>query len=170
MPATYEPIASTTLGSAAATISFSSIPGTFTDLVVVLFTGTTHGDNEVMQLTFNSDTASNYSMTRLYGNGSSAVSDRFSSQTSIDAGFMPQANPGICIINVMSYANTNVNKTCLISAETINSTNTSANRRIVIREVGLWRSTSAITSMTFDFASGNFQSGSTASLYGIKAA
>ena len=59
MPATYEPIASTTLGSAAATISFSSIPGTFTDLVVVLFTGTTHGDNEVMQLTFKSDTASN---------------------------------------------------------------------------------------------------------------
>jgi hypothetical protein len=170
MSRTYEPIASTTLGSATATISFTSIPSTYTDLVVVLFTGTTHGDNEVMQLTFNSDTGSNYSMTRLYGNGSSAVSDRFSSQTYIDAGFMPQANPGICIINVMSYANTSVNKTCLISAETINSTNTSANRRIVIREVGLWRSTSAITSMTFDFASGNFQSGSTAALYGIKAA
>ncbi len=62
MPATYEPLATTTLGSAASSVTFSSISGSYTDLVVV-FSGTAGGGNSNLILTFNSDTGSNYSWT-----------------------------------------------------------------------------------------------------------
>jgi len=61
MPATYEPIATTTLGSAAATITFSSIPATYTDLVIVFAGTATANLNPLMS--FNSDSGTNYSTT-----------------------------------------------------------------------------------------------------------
>jgi hypothetical protein len=79
MPAgnTYEAIATQTLGSAAASVTFSSIPGTYTDLVLVVAgTLTTGTENIVMQ--FNGDTGSNYSVTSLLGDGSTASSFRSS--------------------------------------------------------------------------------------------
>lgn len=160
MPATYEPIASQTLGSNAASITFSDISGSFTDLVLVL-NGTNTNDNNYL-LRLNGDTGSNYSTTRLGADSSGAWSDRASNATSITLSNGTHTNRGLLILNVMSYSNTNVNKTVL-NQSAIGTTG-------VGRQVGLWRSTAAVTSVTILVASNNIASGTTASLFGIKAA
>ena len=162
MPATYEPIATTTLSSAAASITFSSIPGTYTDLVI----STTILDNASSDdffLRLNSDTASNYSLTRLYGDGTSATSGRSTSQTSIivNATGTSTTIPHFYLINIFSYAGT-TNKTVLIDG--IEDENGIG---YVLRKVGLYRNTAAITSASLTMVSGNFKTGTTATLYGI---
>ena len=77
---TYVAIATNTLGSAAASVTFSSIPGTYTDLVIVTQAISATADN--VGIRFNSDSGSNYSQTWLSGNGTSAISSRYSSSTS----------------------------------------------------------------------------------------
>ena len=72
MASTYEPIATTTLGSAASSITFSSIPATYTDLrLVLVHTPSASTGNAQMQ--FNSDTATNYSYTYRQRIGSGGV-------------------------------------------------------------------------------------------------
>lgn len=163
MAVTYEPIASTTLGSAATSVTFSSIPGTYTDLVLVAFMKESSGTTYT-SLRLNGDTGTNFSTTDLYGSGGSAISTRQSNQSVIANG---QSSTGgsytATIINLMSYANTNVFKTTL--AATVNPA------VLVLRSVGLWRSTSAITSVTLLTSTADtWVAGSTFSLYGIKAA
>ena len=164
MPRTYEPIASQTLGSGASTVTFSSIPGTFTDLIIVsdFIMSAASGDGPSMR--FNSDTGSNYSSTLLYGDSGGAASARSSSASAMT--YVLNANTssrGLSSIQVLSYANTNVYKTVLAGY--------SFGTTVVARTVGLWRSTSAITSITLaDLTPDNFATGSTFALYGIKAA
>lgn len=169
MASTYEPIATTTLGSANSTITFSSIPSTYTDLKLV-FTNTVSvaGSNYILR--FNSDTASNYSLTYLDGNGTSASSGRNTSQTYIylTTSISPSTTiPAFITCDVFSYANTSVYKTSLIniSLDKNGSGNTTS-------MVGLWRSTSAINSITLFVSStpNTFNAGTTATLYGIRAA
>ena len=82
MAATYEPIATTTLGSAASSITFNSIPATYTDLRVVLVGTTTATAN--CWLTFNSDGATNYSDTFLYSNQKSKISPTIKMAAAVD--------------------------------------------------------------------------------------
>jgi len=167
MPATYEPIATTTLGSAAATITFSSISSAYTDLrlVVFLLKDSATSTNS-LDIRFNSDTGSNYSSTFLRGDGSTADSFRYTSDTNIDCGeTTPTTTIGHLItVDIFGYAGS-TNKTCLIT------TSADANGSgQVSRGVGLWRSTSAINtvSMAANFTSGaNMGTGTTATLYGI---
>jgi hypothetical protein len=170
MPITYEPIATTTLGSAASSVTFSSISGSYTDLVLVIRTQVS-ATTAYINLQFNNDTASNYSCTRIYGNGSTVASDRFSSRPEIDAGFMPGADgngQGTIIANVMNYSNATTYKTSLIRWETEQGASGS---KYTVAEVGLWRSTAAITTINLSVNGGtNFNSGSTFTLYGIKSA
>ena len=167
MPATYEPIATTTLGSAAATITFSSIPGTYTDLRLVYVGTNTVGGNYV-GITLNGSTSSIYSYTRLLGSGSAASSFRQTSQTEFR--FIAQFNgqsttiPTMGITDIFSYAGSS-NKTLL--HENSNDQNGAGD---VIRYAGLFQSTSAITSVTLTASAGNHAIGTTATLYGIKAA
>ena len=169
MARTYEPIASTTLGSASGTISFDNIAATWTDLVLVLNFGVASA-GPTIRFRFNDDTGSNYSFTYLTGTGSSALSNRASSNSSGAFGLSSQgsstAQDNIVIAHIMSYANTNVYKTAL-------GMGVSPGRE-VDRVVTLWSSTSAITKVTVSpgatFPSQNFNSGATAALYGIKAA
>jgi len=162
MPRTYEPIASQTLGSNAANIEFTSISGNYTDLVLIV-QGKAITSDSGWRIRFNSDTGSNYSTTEVYGNGSSAVSGRLTSVTGMPIGWAETANTNMTIVQIQSYANTSVNKTALSAY--------SAPASFVGRVVGLWRSTSAITTITLYLNSGNnLASGTTASLYGIKAA
>ena len=171
MPRTYEPIASQTLGSSASTISFSSIPATYTDLRLILSHLHTSTVVQSAGIQFNSDTGSNYSTTYLDGNGSAAISGRLSSETSLVISYRPSASapndiPVVAIVDIQSYANTNVNKTAL----TAQSSHFSSGG-FVSRYVGLWRSTSAINAITImNRGGGSFLSGTTAALYGIKAA
>lgn len=157
MPATYEPIATTTLTSNQSTISFTSIPGTYTDLVII-FRGI-ESTNDFNFLRFNGDTGSNYSHTEIYGDGSSAQSGRGSNRTTMFFG-RGQTDPNNKILNVMNYANTTTYKTT-ISRNNSDSTGAFAN---------LWRSTSAITSIEFSRGGGTYNTGTTVTLYGIKAA
>ncbi len=163
MPATYEPIATTTLGSAAATITFSSIPATYTDLVLVV-TGlfTSSGGNS--RIRFNGDTGTTYSNTRLQGDGTSASSNRSTSQTFLRLDYDGNSStvPNMTRTNIFSYAGS-TNKTCLIeSSEDKNGSGST------VRTVGLWRDTSAITSIEVLMSSSTFAIGTTATLYGIK--
>jgi hypothetical protein len=164
MPRTYEPIASQTLGSASASVTFSSIASTWTDLRLVIVGGIASGASEnIVCLRFNSDTGANYSDTHLWGNGSSPQNGRSTNTTFTRLWRVAIGGQSVITTDIMSYANSNVFKTVL-----------SANANpaeSVWRVVGLWRSTSAITSVTVLENSGNnFSSGSTFSIYGIKAA
>ena len=164
MPATYEPIATTTLGSAAADITFSSISASYTDLRVVLV-ATANSGSQRIHWRFNSDTGSNYSNTILLGDGASATSVRSTSQTSIRSANANtlSTNPSVTIIDIFSYAGS-TNKTCLIASSS--DQNGSGN---VARTVGLWRNTTTITSVSAspEFGGGDFAAGTTATLYGI---
>ena len=88
MTATYEKIATTPLGSAAATVTFSSIPATYTDLVLICNPISTATSGAYMNMTYNSDTASNYSYTWMRGNGSTAASGRGSNSNYIYIHYM----------------------------------------------------------------------------------
>ena len=162
MASTYTPIATQTLGSATTTVTFSSIPTTYTDLVIVLSTKLASTASTYMN--FNGDTSGNYSLTRIYGNGTSAVSDRIgTSLTGIDVQYIGSGDGNVTTINIMNYSNATTYKTSLTRWNTAGSTG------YVGANVNLWRSTSAITSIVFS-NSVNFSIGSTFTLYGIKAA
>ena len=161
--ATYEPIATTTLSSAQSSVTFSSISGTYTDLVVVI-DGTTASTFTQLQVRTNGDTGSNYSTTYLWGTGSAAVSDRDSniSTGGMNAGFLGTGQ-GNNTFHIQNYSNSTTYKTVLARSSV------PGNR--VAATVNLWRSTAAITSLRFNLISGeNFASGSTFTLYGILAA
>jgi hypothetical protein len=168
MPATYEPIATTTLGSAAASITFSSIPATYTDISIV-FVGIESGVTQISKrIYFNGDTGTNYSATKLGGQGSSAYSAnntndgglRFASDQNGDAS---GTIPVFTTFDIFSYAGS-TNKTTLIA--TSSDQNGSG---YVQRTVGLWRNTAAITEIRFGFNSAaTWAAGTTATLYGIK--
>ena len=158
---TYTPIATTTLGSAAASYTFSSIPSTYTDLVVV-FNGTA-ASTTALGIQFNSDTGTNYSCTVLRGTGTGADSYRASSQTLISVDHTVTSTDGVAIINIMNYANSTTYKTVL--------TRNGAATSYVQTEVGLWRSTSAINTIKLSAVDGTgFNTGTSFSLYGIASA
>ena len=165
MTATYEKIATTTLGSNAANITFSSISSAYTDLVIILNGAFTTA--ETIGVQFNSDTGSNYSSTILAGNGSSASSGRNTNQTGLTVGTNGYWTTSIIansILNIQNYSNTTTYKTILSR-----SNNTSVGLDAI---VGLWRNTAAINAIKlYGFYSGHsFITGTTATLYGIKAA
>ena len=162
MPATYEPIATTTLGSATATISFTSISASYTDIRVVLV-GSHETTATTLRMQVNSDTGTNYSYTELIGDGATATSSRGTSSSRINCGNANFNNtqPSLITVDWFSYAGS-TNKTCLVTASQDRNGSGS-----VLRTVGLWRSTSAITSVQLFPASGNFATGTTATLYGI---
>lgn len=165
MPATFEPIATTTLGSSATNIEFTSIPNTYTDLRIRLV-GTGSGDSTYVR--FNGDTATNYSNTNLYGQGTVAASARDTSQAFInisDGSSTMFTTPCFFTLDIFSYAGS-TNKTVLSTFSNDNNGSGEVNRA-----VGLWRSTSAITTVRLYMSgTGTFSTGTTATLFGIKAA
>jgi hypothetical protein len=163
--ATYEPIATQTLGSASSTITFSSISGSYTDLVLVAtFTQSTAGQSA--RIVLNGDTATNYSLTEIRGNGTSAASSRGSSMSNGYYGYYSDGStsvPTVAIVSLMNYANTTTYKTWL--------SRSGASDRATEALVGLWRSTSAITTIALSIDAGaTYSTGSTFTLYGIAAA
>ena len=165
---TYTPIATTTLGSAASSYTFSSIPGTYTDLVLVVSgkysTGTTGTTTVQIQVGNTSlDTGANYSIVYLNGSGSAATSGVVGGTTSSGIGELENnsGNPGTVIAQYCNYANTTTYKTMLARANTSGSW--------VQVMVNLWRSTAAINTIKV-FSTATFGIGTTFTLYGILAA
>lgn len=162
---TYTPIASQILSSAASSVTFSNIPQTYTDLVLVCSPAQTTQDEGDLNFRFNSDTGSNYSYTRLSGTGSSAASSRATNSSFIrfenngyPSNILGNSNQ---IVQVMNYSNATTYKTALGRA---NSAETGLEA-----SVSLWRNTAAITSITCFMNVGTLKSGSTFNLYGIDA-
>ena len=163
MPKTYTPIAThTTTTSTGTSYTFSSIPSTYTDLVLVCNVKASTANSSIVAR-FNGSSASNYSETQLYGDGSTVISQRFSSQTEAYLTFsgFSTANFSPVITNIMNYSNTTRNKT-FVSRGGYAGGYTDIS-------TGLWRSTDAITSITL-YAGNYFDIGCTFTLYGILAA
>jgi hypothetical protein len=166
MPNTFELIASSTVGAGgAANMSFSSIPQTYTDLLVRI-SGRSTGSSTVIELTFNGSSSS-YANKRLYGTGSSAASDSnnttFISNVGLnDQGFTANtfANSDIYIPN---YTGSTYKST---SGDGVSENNATLAYSMIA--AGLWSNTAAITSITLSQAGANIAQYSTAYLYGIK--
>ena len=159
---TYTPLATQTLGSAAASVTFSSIPSTYTDLVLV-FNGTCTTGVVGLVLQFNSDTSTNYSYTILSGDGTTASSSRSSNQTTMQVAGMTSSSQATMIASIQNYSNATTYKTVL-SRQATATLETRA-------YVGLWRATpAAITTILVSTSTSTFVAGSTFSLYGIAAA
>jgi hypothetical protein len=164
MPSTYTPIATTTLGSATNTVTFSSISGSYTDLILV---SNLYGDGGAANIfvRFNSDTGTNYSNTMLTGDGSAANSYRNTSTSSIfmiATGGSLNAKWGTFIMSCNNYSNSTTNKTALARFDSAGGE--------VTANVGLWRNTSAINAIEIRTSTNNYLAGSTFTLYGVKSA
>ena len=170
MATTYTLISSNTLSSSAASVTFSSIPSTYTDLVLKLSTRTDLADTSVnIYTTFNGDTATNYSGTRVANYAGGADSARNSNQTKFSLGPWSEGTN----LTANTFANSELyipsytasqNKPVSVN-DAVENNATSA---YVIATANLWRNTAAITSITMAPYSGNFVSGSSFYLYGIK--
>lgn len=166
MTATYDCIATTTLTGTQNSVEFTSISGSFTDLILV---GQPKGSSaEDVRCQVNSDTGSNYSSTILSINASSTgTTVNRTNQTAATVGYyfsgLNSTNGGALTIHFQNYSNTTTNKTFLSRSGVGNVNSLDA-------IVSLWRSNSAITSIKIIYNnSANFDSGSTFTLYGIKA-
>ena len=159
MAITYEPIATYTVATTSASYTFSSIPGTYTDLYLVI-TGSTTTAGQDIQVQFNGDTGTNYSRSYVLGTGSSVVTGRNTGQI----GFIPGGAylNTVSRLNIMNYSNATTYKTVLAHHDSWDS--------YVVDNVGLWRNTAAITSLTISTQTFNMGVGSVFTLYGIKAA
>jgi hypothetical protein len=167
MPSTYTPIATTTLGSNQASYAFTSIPNTYTDLVLVC--NYLKSASNSMGFTINNDTSAIYSYTTLYNldtNGTTVSSNRGSADTNgyfLSYGAHSTTNPNVYIANFQDYSNTTTFKTVLgKGGDTSRSVGT---------DVTLYRSKSAISRIDITTRGiGTITAGSSFTLYGIKAA
>lgn len=165
IPNTYESIATSTVGSGGtSSITFSSIPGTYKHLQ---FRGIILVNSDIdITAQFNSDTGSNYTEHYLYGNGSTTVASGGNNLTKIatfyayDSTGTTNFAPGI--FDILDYADTNKYKT-------VRGITGPADKNLVVFRSSLWRSTSAITSVTFT-TTGTIKQYSQIALYGIKGA
>ncbi len=161
---TYTALATVTLGGSDSEIIFSSIPGTYRDLIVVCQARGTITTFTNVQMRFNSDTGSNYSTVAMYGTGSSAASysetatnitlEQIARSSDTSSVFTP------IVAQVMDYSATDKHKTVL-------TRNSSTLSGAVAALASRWANTAAITSITLYPFSGSFATGSTFSLYGV---
>ena len=172
-PTSYESIATTTVGSGGtATITFSSIPATYTHLQIRGIGRSTTANTGVdnVYVTVNSDSGANYARHHIIGNGTTASASAASSTNQAVLGDIARNNNtsgmfGAFVIDILDYANTNKYKT----VRSILGYEQNTSDGGVNLNSGNWRSTSAITSIKLYPASGNFNQYSSFALYGVKA-
>jgi hypothetical protein len=165
-------IASQTISVNTNPVNFNSIPGTYDDLFLAVYArNTTDGQNNYVR--FNSNTNTDYSSTVLAGDGDNSQTSRLSSRTLINLNYfnaiLAEASKFSAFnIHILNYANTTSYKTVLCRhAGDNNLSDITYGTELA---VGLWRSTSAITSITFLPSAGSYAPGSVFALYGIKRA
>jgi hypothetical protein len=160
---TYIPIATTT-ASGAAFYTFSSIPATYTDLLLTANIVSPLRRDTHMQ--FNGDTATNYSFRFIYGEASSVIAGVYNTQSDI---YVSEGGTNSThLISINNYSNTTTYKTVLTRAgyPMDKSITTSVG---IGQVVGTWRSTAAINAIKIFFGT-TFSDGTNLTLYGIKAA
>ena len=174
MANTYTLISSNTLSSSAASVTFSSIPSTYTDLVLRISARMSNGGatDSVLDLEFNSSTAANYSNTNLRGDGSTAASNRYTTTTAFPYLRFTYSMNGSATtastfnngeIYIPNYAGSTNKVASNFSVLENNATAAGLNAG-----AGLWQITSAITQIKISTSSDTYASGSSFYLYGIK--
>ena len=167
MASTYDKIQSTTLGSAAASIDFTSIGSGYTDLRIV-WTYKAVSASNYPYLRYNADTGNNYSFLTLYGNGTTAANTGSPSNSGAYLiGNAPASTTQwqMNTVDVFSYAGSTYKTLLNTYFGDVNGSGT------VSYGINLWLSTAVITSIKLLFSGGsNIAAGSSATLYGIKAA
>lgn len=177
IPSSFESIATVSASGSTTTLTFSSIPSTYKHLQIrgigrSTDTSSPAQDNGI-KITFNSDATTNYTNHGLDGNGTSATASGAITRNFVYAykglpnNLTAGTGFGSAVIDIIDYASTSKLKTTrILSGSDINSG--TANFGIALSS-GLWNSTAAITSVTLTVGgSGNWISGSTFALYGIK--
>lgn len=173
MPSTYTLISSNVLSSSAASVTFSAIPATFTDLVLRMSARASGSGNLAgLAIKFNGSTTNIYSNTNLFAYSSSGASDRTTNAANIPQ--MDNITDGGGTANTFSsnelyipnYTASQNKPTSLFS---VVEKNTAANFEwLVYTGAGLYRDTTAISSIALTTNAGSFVSGSSFYLYGIK--
>jgi len=163
MPKTYTLIASQTLTTATASLDFNTISGNYTDLVLQALASNNSSGAESFRLRFNSDTGTNYSDIRMYGNGSTTVSNQRSNESYAHAGINGNSSTDFTVhtINIQNYSNSTTYKSVISSSSWASN--------YVNASVCLWRNTNAITSINISCLA-TFRIGSIFTLYGIEEA
>jgi hypothetical protein len=164
MPATYEPIATNTLLTATNSVSFTSIPSTYTDLVLIIDGEGTGGASQDVTFRLNGETAAtNYSERYIRGTGSATFTGAYSETYLNMASAWSTGRRYNHVIQIMNYSNSTTYKTILARG---NYAGGDVNAVVI-----LWRATpAAINQITFNITGGNFAIGTSFTIYGIKAA
>jgi hypothetical protein len=170
MATTYEAIATVTVGSGgAANIEFTSIPATYTDLLVKLSARNVTNTEATGAIYFNNDTTNaNYTARRILGDGASASSASTTNPYFFYMSFSTDTASTFANVEVYipNYAGSNKKS---VSADTVTENNATTAYAVLV--AGLWDNTSAITSVKlqpYTAGAGNFAQYSSATLYGIK--
>jgi hypothetical protein len=159
---TYTPVATVTLGTAVSSVTFSSIPATYRDLILVV-NGTTSGGNNGPTGRFNSDAGTNYPQIFMWA---TTVAQ---SGTNANNGFSITSSTSLAgerfqgVVSVMDYAATDKHKTVLTRSGYTNASSI----RIVEASASRWTNTAAITTFAVVSTGNNFAIGSTFNLYGV---
>jgi hypothetical protein len=157
----------TELSSSQSSITFSSIPQTYTDLVIKLSTRSTSTGGGTVDIRININgggSGNNITNRLLYGTGSSVASV---TNSTAEAGFANNAGAtaNTFASNEIYFPNYTSNVAKSFSLESVQETNATGASQMIL--AGLWNSTSAITSITFTMLSSNFDTYTSATLYGI---
>jgi len=155
----YDSIATVTVSTTASSITFSSIPATYRHLQIRLFSKNST-DNGTISMRYNGDSASNYSLHDLYGNGATASSLGAANQTYTFASLTGSTQAAVSIIDILDYADTNKYKT----NRSLIGVDYNGNGYLWFSS-GNWRNTAAITSIVL---AATFTQYTSAALYGIK--
>jgi hypothetical protein len=173
VPGDYDLISTTILGSAAASVTFSSLgdySSTYKHLQIrtAIRVSSGSGNNQDVQVRLNADSGANYAIHGLYGNGSSALSYAVTSRTSVEIGTFPTSNFtanvfALAVIDFLDFYSATKNTT-------IRSFSGFAGGNQVSLRSGLWNNTASVTSILLseNGTGSNFVIGSRFSLYGIK--
>jgi len=173
MANTYTKIASVAVGGAgAANIDFTSIPATYTDLCLKLSLRDTRTQiDDYVNLIFNNDSGSNYSMKSVWGTGSTTGNSNYSAQTAnyvfqIAAASATASTFSNVEIYVPNYTSSNAKS---FSTDGVTETNAATGTdRLDALTASLWSGTATINRITLTPGTGTFVQYSTATLYGIK--
>jgi hypothetical protein len=165
---TFKKIASVTVGAGgAASMDFTSIPATFTDLILYVSTRSSTTEDS-FGIRFNNDSTTNYTFRQINGNGSVVASTSGTTSNKIVGGRQPESgytantfgNNSFYIPNYAGSANKSV------SVDGVNENNATTVRTQLT--AGLYPQTTAISRIDVIPDAGNFVQYSTATLYGIR--
>jgi hypothetical protein len=159
---TNTPLQSIKLNSSAASVTFTNIDQTYTDLYLVISCLASSTTTNYVNLQFNGDTGANYSSTVMAGTGSSPISSRWSNRNNLTIDYYATPSNtewGMRRVDIFQYSNSTVYKTIMSRADRGGGG--------VDAHTGTWRNFLPITSITINLDSDTFAAGSTFSLYGI---